>query len=355
MKVKIIGSGRYAPGKPITNEELKILARIEFDADKISGKIGIQTRHVAKLRNLRESTADFATAAASRAIQSARINPADIDLFIVGTDTPEFISPSTAVLVQGRIQKGETWSTAFDLNSSCASFVLALNTAARMLAGDPHLKFACVTGVYNMPAFVHDGDAFSYPIFADGAGSVVLQRAEDGDASGFVDSLGLADGTQWDFIGIYTGGAHRPFSRELIDQVGGCTSSAARGGSVGTSAVSNKYGLESLKPLPGDRNVRLWPMVANKILARANLRANEIDHYIFTQINRSVIEKVMAALGQPMEKTTCIMGEYGYTGSACVPMALDVAIENGRIRRGDKVLLVASGSGLSVGASLFIY
>jgi 3-oxoacyl-[acyl-carrier-protein] synthase-3 len=143
------------------------------------------------------------------------------------------------------------------------------------------------------------------------------------------------DGTQWNFIGIYTGGTKNPVTHELIDQ--------------------NKFGLENLQPLPGDRNVRLWPMVVNSLLAKANHKIEEIDFFIFTQINKSVIVKVMAALNQPMSKTICVMDRYGYTGSGCLPMAFYHAVESGQIKKGMRVMFVASGAGLAVGSNLFTY
>lgn len=334
LSVKIKGTGIYVPGESIDNKELMQLAEIEFDAEKIENKIGIYKRHIAHLRGVKETTADFATKAALEAVRDAGISTDDIGLVIVGTDTPEFISPATAIVVQGRLQGGEKWSSAFDVNASCASFAIAFDSAARILASNHKIKYAVVIGVYNMPAFIRSNDAFGYSIFADGAGAFVLERDEN-SKSAYVGGLQLADGTQWDFIGIYAGGSNKPVTHEILN--------------------ANEQGLLSLKPLPGDRNVRLWPMVVEKLAANLNTRIDEIDHFIFTQINRSVIVKVMDALKQPMEKTTCVMDKYGYTGSGCVPMAFHHAVKEGRVKRGDKVVFVASGAGLAVGSNMFIY
>lgn len=334
-KAKIIGYGLYAPGEAISNEELKTLTKVEFDVSKLEIKLGIKQRHIARLRGLKETTADFATKAAERAIANANISADDIGLFIVGTDTPEYLSPATALVVQGRIQKGERYAAVYDINASCASFTSAYDTAARMMAADPAITYAVITGVYNMPAFIRDGDAFGWSIFADGAGAIVLERVEESDPSGYIDGQFMADGTQWDFIGIYAGGTHTPVTREVLE--------------------SGKFGLELLQPLPGDRNVRLWPMIVERLLAKAKMRCHQIDHVIFTQINRSVIEKVMAILEMPMEKTTCVMDRYGYTGSGCVPMAFCHAVDEGRIKRGDNVMFVASGAGFALCANFFKY
>lgn len=333
IPVKIIGTGLYVPGEPIDNVTLKELAEIEFDAEKMENKIGIYQRHIAKLRAIDESTADFATNAAINAIKNAEIDAQEVGLFIVATDTPEFITPATAILVQGRIQQGEKWAMSFDIAASCASFTMAFDTAVSILNSNPLIKYAVVAGVYNMPAFIRPGDKFSYPIFADGAAAFVLKKDET--ANGYVGSQMLTDGTQWNFIGIYAGGAKNQITHQTLDE--------------------NKHGLLSLQSLPGDRNVRLWPIVVDKILSNYQVAAQDVDHYVFTQINKSVIEKVMEAINQPIEKAHFVMDKYGYTGSACVPMAFHEGVKSGKIKRGDKVLFVASGAGLSVGSNLFIY
>ena len=342
---RIIGTGIYAPGDPIDNAKLKRLTGIEFDAAKLEAKLGIAQRHVARLSGLDETTADFAEKAARAALADAALDPMEVGMFVVATDTPEYISPATGILLQGRLQRGETESRAFDLGASCASFVAALDMAARAVASDPSLRYALVVGVYNMPAYIRDGDAFGWSIFADGAGAVLLERYEtapstrngasshaSSHASGYVDGVFRADGTQWNYVGVYAGGTRKPVTKELLD--------------------AGAYGLELLQRLPGDRNVKLWPPLVRRLLEKAGVAQSEVAHYIFTQINRSVIAEVMGILGEPMEKTTTIMDRFGYTGSACVPMALHEALLAGTVHKGDFVVLVASGAGLAVGASL---
>ncbi len=333
-RVAISGTGSYAPGEAIDNEELKRLTGVEFDSARHEAKIGIKARHVARLRGIDESTVDFAEKAGRLALAAAGVGAEEVGLFIVATDTPEYVSPASGIMLQGRLQGGEREAEALDISSSCASFVIALDTAARRLATDATIRHALVVGVYNMPAHVRDGDAFGWSIFADGAGAVVLSRAEGRGESRYVDGLFRADGTQWDFIGVYGGGTRKPVSHELVD--------------------SGRYGLENLKKLPGDRNVKLWPPLALRLIEKASWQKKDIAHWFFTQINKSVIEEVMGILDEPMSKTTTIMDRYGYTGSACVPMALDDAIRAGRVGTGDAVVLVASGSGFSVGANLIV-
>lgn len=326
---RIAGTGIYAPGEPIDNTALKAMTGIEFDTKKHEEKLGIKRRHIARLSGVDETTADFAEKASRMALENAHVDPMDVGLFIVATDTPEFISPATGILLQGRLQKGEREACAFDVGASCASFVTALDMAARAVATDPALRYAIVVGVYNMPAYVRDGDSFGWSIFADGAGAVVLKR-EEGGPSMYIDGVFRADGTQWNYVGVYAGGTRKPVTKELLD--------------AGT------YGLELLQRLPGDRNVKLWPPLVLRLLEKTGIPQKSVAHYFFTQINRSVIVEVMSVLGEPMEKTTTIMDKYGYTGSACVPMALHEAIVAGKVKKGDVVILVASGAGLAVGA-----
>lgn len=330
----IRGTGSYAPGDPIGNEELKGLAGVDFDSEKLVAKIGIKARHVARLRGLQESAADFAERASRAALADAGVGAEEVGLFMVATDTPEYVSPATGILLQGRLQGGEREAEALDVGASCASFVTALDLAARRLATDPSLRYGLVAGVYNMPAHLRPGDAFGWSIFADGSGAVLLERAEDGEAEGrgYVEGCFRADGTQWDYVGVYSGGAKRPVTRELLER--------------------DEYGLELLQRLPGDRNVKLWPPLVRRLLEKAGFPQDRVAHYFFTQINRSVIEEVMGILGEPMAKTTTIMDRCGYTGSACVPMALDEARKAGRVGKGDAVVLVASGAGFAVGANL---
>ena len=333
---RIVGTGLYAPGEPIDNEELKKLTGVEFDSARHEAKLGIARRRVARLSGLDETTADFAEKASRNALADAGVDPAELGLFIVATDTPEFISPATAILLQGRLQDGETESRAFDVGASCASFVAALDMAARAVVSDKSLKFALVVGVYNMPAYVRDGDAFGWSIFADGAGAVVLARSEEDSVSqekaGYIEGVFRADGTQWNYVGVYSGGTRKPVTKERLD--------------------SGEFGLQLLQRLPGDRNIKLWPPLVLRLLQKAGARQAEVNHYFFTQIKKSVIAEVMGILGEPMSKTTTVMEDYGYTGSACVPMALHEARRTGAVKKGNLVVLVASGAGLAVGACL---
>jgi 3-oxoacyl-[acyl-carrier-protein] synthase III len=335
MRICIAGTGLYVPGEPISTDALAGLTGLEFDAVRLESKLGIRDRHIAHLRGIDETTVDFAEKAARRAVSGAGIDVNEIDIIIAATDTPEYISPATAILLQGRLQGRERYSGAFDVAASCASFASAFDAAVRILATDETLRYALVVGIYNMPAFVRPDDAFGCSIFADGAGAVILGRAAAGVPSRYIAGQMLSDGTQYDYIGVYSGGTRQPVTHARLD--------------------AGEYGLQLLQRLPGDRNVKLWPKMIQKLLEKARMEIDQVDHFLFTQINRSVIAEVMGIIGRPMSDTTCVMDRYGYTGSACIPMAFHTAVAEGRIQRGDAVLTIASGAGLAVGANLFVY
>lgn len=332
-KIAILGTGNYFPSTPIDNDEIMKLANITFDKEKIENIIGIKKRHIAKFRGIDETTADFAEKASFNAIKDAGIKPEDIDLIIVATDTPEFISPATAILLQGRIQGYQSSTMVFDVGASCASFVTAFDTAVRIIKSNQYIKYALVVGVYNMTRYIREKDAFGWSIFADGAGAFIL--GESFMESDFIDSEFISDGTQWNFIGVYAGGTRKIITKEILD--------------------SNSWGLELIQRLPPDRNIKLWPPLVQSLCKKAKLDLNNIDHFIFTQINKSVIVEVMNILNQPISKAIMVMDKYGYTGSACIPTAFHDAKKEGGIKRGDRIIFCASGAGLSVGANLFIY
>lgn len=331
--MKIHGTGLYVPGPPLSHRDVMEKTGIEFDAEKVTAKLGIETRHIAHLSGIDETTADFAEKAGRAALDNAGVSAEEVGLFVVGTDTPEFVSPATAIVVQGRLQGGQRFSGSYDVGASCSSFVSALKSASDALTADPSIGYALVVGVYNMPAFFRPDDSFGYSIFADGAGAWLI-GPDEGDSEMIATQM-LTDGTQWDYIGVYSGGTKQPVTPERI--------------------ASGKYGLELLQRLPGDRNVKLWPEVLSFLMKKAGMEREGADHYLFTQINLAVIKEVMGIIGESMDRTTCVMNRYGYTGSACIPMAFHHAVTEGRVNRGDSVMIMASGAGLAVSSALFRY
>ena len=318
---KIIGTGMHLPEKLVTNEEMYE----RFGRDPLT-KVFSRIGHGARYHSSKDEHAgDHAVKAAKKALESAGVTAEQVDLIIVSTDTPAFLSPATAAFVQHTL--GATKAAAFDVNCACAGFVTAMDIAGKYLTGpDSQYNTALVIGTYAMSKFLDPKDANAYPLFGDGGGAVVLRR-EDA-ARGYLASTLLADGQYWDYMGIYGGGSAAPASAEMV--------------------AEGKQCVRLLKKFPPTLNFDLWPPLIEKTLEKAKLKIEEIDMFIFTQIRKVTIVDVMKKYGLPMEKTHTIMEKWGYTGSACIPMALHDAVSQGRIKRGDKVVLCASGGGFAM-------
>jgi 3-oxoacyl-[acyl-carrier-protein] synthase-3 len=323
---KIIGTGSYVPEKVLTNSDLSRILGEDID-EFVSQVIGIKERHVCADN---ESTADLATAASLKALQSAGITPDQLDLIILATDTPEHLSPATSVVVQYRI--GAKNAGTFDVSCACAGFVTALDTASKFIIADAAYKNVLVIGAYAMSKFLDWKDKKTATIFADGAGAVVLQASENGP--GFLASKLVADGSFSDYMGIYAGGTRMPVTEEVL-----------REGRWTKVRFAQRY--------PPEVNIQGWPRIVRDVLAKCNLTLDDIALFLFTQVNLSTIKEVMKILDRPMERTHTIMNKWGYTGSACIPMVLDDAVREGKVKRGDNLIMCASGGGLNMACVAF--
>ncbi len=318
----ITGTGSYVPERVVTNAELSAILGDDID-EFVSTTLGIRERRYCAAN---ESTADLAAAAAERALKSAGVEASDLDLLIVATDTPEYISPATAPVVQARI--GAWKAGAFDINSACAGFVTALDVAWKYIRADERYNRVLVVGAYAMSKFVDQHDKKTSTIFADGAGAVVL---ESSSTPGILASELFADGRLAPGMGVFAGGTAEPITEEVL-----------REGRRNKLRFVTKY--------PKEVNEVGWPRIARSVLSRIGKTTNDVDQWLWTQVNLSTIRDVMATLGEPMEKAHTIMGKWGYTGAACLPMALDDAVAAGKLNAGDLILMTGSGAGLAMGS-----
>jgi 3-oxoacyl-[acyl-carrier-protein] synthase-3 len=326
---KIIGTGVSVPDKIVTNEDLSEMLGEDI-SEFVENNLGIKERHVLAED---ESAADIATKAADIALKTAGISAEEIDLIIVATDTPEYLSPGTSVVVQHQI--GAKNAGTFDTNAACAGFVTAFDTACKYIIADENYKNVLVIGVYAMTKFLDWTEKKTATIFADGAGAIVLQATED-ETSGVIASKLEAMGEYHDFLGIFAGGSKTPITAEVIE-----------------NGYYNK--VRFAKRMPPEINFVGWQKIVKEILRRADLTLNDINLFLWTQVNLSTIKEVMTALDQPFEKTHTIMQKWGYTGSACIPMVLHDAISAGKLKRGDVVVFCASGGGVNMAAMVFRY
>ena len=316
----ITGTGCFVPERVLTNAELS--ARLGEDIDPfVAGTLGIRERRIA---GPHESTADLAVGAGQRALEAARAGPLDLDLLVVATDTPEYISPATSSVVQGRL--GALRAGTLDVNAGCAGFVTALDVAWKYLVADRRYRRILVIGAYAMSKYVDYGDKKTATIFADGAGAVVLEAS---DRPGILASELYADGRLAPGMGVFAGGTAEPITEAVL-----------------RDGVRNH--LRFVEKYPAAVNEEGWPRIARSVLGRIGRREDEVALWLWTQVNLSTIRTVMAALGQPMERAHTVMHKWGYTGSACVAMALDDAVRAGRLADGDLVMLTASGAGLAM-------
>lgn len=323
---QILSTGSYVPERTVSNAEIdRILG--ESTDEWLIENVGIRQRHWLAPE---QTTSDLVVAASQAALREAGIGPEQVDLLIVSTDTPDYLSPSTSVVVQHKL--GAVNAGCYDVNSACAGWVTALDQGARYIATDPSLRHVLVTGGYAMSRFLNLEDKRTANLFGDGAGAVVLGP---GEAPGFLVSTLHARGEYHDALGIYTGGAFRPCTRERLEAEG-------------------RPHVEFVKKFPATFNTEQWPPLVRATLSKAGLTLDDVGLYLFTQLNLRTIEHMMETLEQPMEKTHWVMQKWGYTGSPCVAMALDDAIEQGRgPEPQDVVLFCTSGGGISIAVSVW--
>ena len=320
---QIVSTGRYVPERVLTNAELDQMLG-EPVGEWLVQNVGIRERHLMRDDQV---TSDLAVEAAKEALMRANLAPDQVDLIILATDTPDYISPGTASVVQYKL--GAARAATFDVNNACAAWLTGLDIAAKYIATDLDYTNILVIGAYGMTRYVDWTDKRTCTLFADGAGAVVLRA---GDQPGFLGAKIIADGSFHDYMGVFVGGT-RATLRHSADQY-----------------------LRNQKRFPPDTNQRHWTPLIRDLLQKIGRQVGDVAKIYFTQLNLRTIEYVMNELGLPMSKTHTIMEKWGYTGSACMPMALDDAIQQGAApQKGDLVLFVASGAGYTMGAAAFVW
>lgn len=326
-RATITGTGLYAPGEPIPNAVFDEKYGMEIDAF-LREQRNIHTRHFMAED---EATSDLIVPAAEEALEKAGIAPEDLDLIIVSTDTPDYISPSTAAVVQHRL--GARNAGVFDVNTACAGFVTALDMAGKYVAADARYGAVLVVGAYGMSKFMDWDDYKRATLFADGAGAVIVEPAPEG--RGLMSSTLYAEGVYHDYMGIYAGGTRQPATPEAIE----------RGDTK----------LRFAKRIPPETNVTHWPRLVREVLEPLGAAPQEVAHYFFTQINIGSIHGTLDALGVEHARSHNVMDRFAYTGSACIPMALADAAREHKLKDGDLVVFVGSGGGMSMAAAAMIW
>jgi 3-oxoacyl-[acyl-carrier-protein] synthase III len=322
MYSRIAGTGSYLPEKVLTNADLERV--IDTTDEWIRTRTGIERRHVASDG---ETTTDLAEHAARRAMESAGVGPADVDLVCVGTTTPDLVFPNVGTLLQERLGIAHG-CPAFSLEAACTGFIYALGVADKFVRlGDA--KCALVVGAETLTRITDWTDRGTCVLFGDGAGAVVLKPA---DEPGILGTRLHSDGRYKDLL-IYPDGVSTGFDLVRERRVG----IQMKGNEVYKVAV-NTLG-----------------QLVTETLSAHGLDKSALDWLIPHQANLRIIEAIARRLALPMEKVIVTIAEHGNTSAASVPLALDVGIRDGRVKRGDLLLLEAFGGGFTWGSALIRY
>jgi 3-oxoacyl-[acyl-carrier-protein] synthase-3 len=316
----ICGTGLYAPERVVSNAYFNELYGEDVDSF-LRAKRNIEERRYAAED---QATSDLAVQAARAALDDAGLGAEALDLIVLSTDTPDFISPSTAAVVQDKL--GAVNAGTFDLNTACAGFVTALDTARKFVEADDQYEHVLVLGAYLMSRFIDYDQKNTASLFADGAGAAILTptAAED---RGLLTSLLKSEGQYHDYMGIYTGGAARPIT--------------------GRNGASEQR-LEFRKKFPDGFNPDHWTSLVHTLADRLDVTPHDVDRYFFTQINIESIRETLDRLDLPHDRAHNVMDRFGYTGNACIAMSLADANDQGLLHDGDLVFLIASGGGAAI-------
>ena len=322
-RVKIAGLSTYVPPKLLTNDDLETL--VDTTNEWILQRTGIQQRHIVEPGT---ATSDLAKEAALGAMRQAGVTPEQIGFIVVGTTTPDTIFPSTACVLQTKIGASHAWG--FDLGAACSGFTYALTTGMQMVASGAH-DHALVVGADVMSSIIDYKDRTTCVLFGDGAGAVVLSPAAE-DEAGIIDFAHEIDGTGGPALCMPAGGSRMPASHETVDQ---------------RLHYVKQDGQAVFKFA-----VRKTEEIARRILNRNGIDPSELDLFVSHQANRRIITAAADRLGLPPEKVIINLEMYGNTTAATIPLALADAIREGRLKRGDLVLLASVGAGFTVGSVL---
>lgn len=318
---RITGTGSYLPEKVLTNQDLEQM--METSDEWIRERTGIKRRHIAADG---ETTSDMSLIAARRAIEAAGIDAAALDMILIGTTTPDKVFPSTACILQRKL--GITGCAAMDLQAACSGFVYALDVADRFIRSGGGEK-VLVIGAETLSRLTNWEDRTTAVLFGDGAGAVVL---EADDEQGIVSTHIHSDGHQEELLHVPQG----------ISQGYDVTRAGEAYIHMNGNAVFRKA-------------VGTLDTIARETLAGNGISQDDIDWFVPHQANLRIITAAAKKLGMPMERVVVTVDEHANTSAASIPLALDIAVRDGRIKRGELLLLEAFGAGFTWGSALIRY
>lgn len=322
-RVKISALGTYVPPRLLTNADLERM--VDTNNDWILSRVGIRERHIV---DKGVATSDLAVEAAKKALAQRGLNASDLDAIIVGTVTPDMFFPSTACLVQNKLGAAGVWG--FDLSGACSAFIYSVQTGAQFIASGAH-KRVMVIGADVMSSIIDYTDRATCVIFGDGAGAVILEPTDD-DGVGLIDFIHEVDGSGGCFLYMPGGGSLNPSTRETVDK---------------KMHYVHQDGQQVFKFA-----VRKQTEVCSKLLERNGLKGSDIDAFIPHQANLRIINATAERLGLRPESVIVNIERYGNTTAGTIPLAMNTAIEEGKLKKGSLVLMASVGAGFTVGAAL---
>jgi len=323
VRAKISALGTYVPPRLLTNADLEKM--VETLNDWIVDRTGIRQRHIV---DKGVATSDLSVEAAKRALAERGIGASDLDAIIVATVTPDMLFPSTACVVQHKLGAKGVWG--FDLSAACSAFVYALQVGAQFIATGAHKK-VMVIGADVMSSIIDYTDRATCVIFGDGAGAVILEPAED-DSVGMIDFMHEIDGAGGCSLYMPGGGSLHPATHETVDK---------------KMHFVHKDGQAVFKFA-----VRKQAEICQKLLARNNLKGSDIKTFIPHQANKRIITATADRLGMPPESIVINIDCFGNTTAGTIPLAMETARQQGKLKKGDLVLLASVGAGFTIGATL---
>jgi 3-oxoacyl-[acyl-carrier-protein] synthase-3 len=323
VRVKITALGTFVPPRLLTNEDLEKM--VETSNDWIVERTGIRHRHIV---DKGVATSDLAAEAGRQALAERGLAASDLDAIIVATVTPDMFFPSTACLVQHKLGAKGAWG--FDLSAACSAFVYALQTGAQFIATGVH-KRVLVIGADVMSSIIDYTDRATCVIFGDGAGAVILEPAEN-ESEGLIDFLHEVDGSGGCSLYMPGGGSLHPSTQETVDK---------------RMHYVHQDGQAVFKFA-----VRKQAELCEKILTRNGLKGSDVDTFIPHQANRRIITATADRLGLKPENVIINIDRYGNTTAGTIPLAMQTAREEGKLKKGDLVLLASVGAGFTVGTTL---
>jgi 3-oxoacyl-[acyl-carrier-protein] synthase-3 len=323
QRVKISALGTYVPPRVLTNADLEKM--VDTTNEWIMSRVGIRERHIA---DKGVAASDLAVEAVKNLVASHPMDLQEVDLIVVGTVTPDMMYPSTACLVQNKLGLANTWG--FDVSAGCSGFLYAFNTGVKFVESGRYKK-VLVIGSDKNSSMTDYTDRAVCIIFGDGAGAVLLEPAEDGDV-GVIDHVAQIEGAGGQFLYMPGGGSLNPATHETVDQ---------------KMHYIHQDGKNVFKYA-----VKKMAEMTERILARNNLTGKDVDCFIAHQANLRIITATAERLGMPMEKVIVNIDRYGNTTAGTIPLAIQTALEEGKLKKGDLVLLAAVGAGFTSGATL---